>query len=246
MSSNEKIYKQVPFPHFMQPNDDPFAPNRRVLIVDDDALVRTFFLESLKADGYIPKAFESGKEGIAILQQFSPAVAIVDYQMHGGMNGLEFLAQSRTIAPLTRVVFVTGHGNEQIAIGALTGGASEYLKKPVTLPDLTPAVERASIKYEDQIQQEFDARLQRFFASGWRHYGNNIRSVAEGNVELMGLRLIKPNASLGEIKKGFPSLQAGVQALSSYVREFGTALSGGQNYFEVSVAGVYAQARRSE
>lgn len=226
----------------MQPEDDPFAPNRRVLIVDDGALSRTFFLESLKANDYDTKAVESGEKGLEILQQFSPAVALVDYQMPNGMNGLEFLAQSREQAPLTQVVLVTGQGGEQVARQALTGGAFDYLKKPVSLLDLTTAVEKACVEYEVQTQKEFDEMLQRFFANGWAHYSNSLRAAAEGHVELMQLKLDNPNSTMDDIRAFFPQVQTSVGTLSAHVGDFGAALSGANSFYEVPVAAVFSQA----
>jgi YesN/AraC family two-component response regulator len=113
-----------------------------VLIVDDDARVRSCVRSALEATAPVVEA-EDGERALAILRQRARTggvdVVLVDYVLPR-RSGLELLRATRRAWPWIRVVIVTGFGSEDLAVQALRAGASDYLKKPIQLDELTKTV----------------------------------------------------------------------------------------------------------
>lgn len=111
-------------------NDAPVAP--RILVVDDDALLREMLSELLSARGAIVTTAEDGEAGLheAVLAPYD--LCILDCEMPK-LSGLE--ACPRIIASAcTRnlpVLFLTGHNDDAIIQQAFDAGASDFLAKPV-------------------------------------------------------------------------------------------------------------------
>ncbi|MBI3603012.1 MAG: response regulator, partial [Nitrospirae bacterium] len=83
-----------------------------------------------------------GEEGIAVCESARPGIVLTDIRMPG-MGGLAFTKQVRERWPDCPVIVITGQGDEASAIAALKAGASDYLKKPITVDDLRATVSRA-------------------------------------------------------------------------------------------------------
>ena len=112
-----------------------------LLIEDEPTLARNicFFLER---EGLAVEMASSGEVGLELFEQFKPQVVLLDYGLPG-IDGLEVLSRIMAKAPRTRVILLTGSGNEQTAVKALKGGAADYLKKPMELAALRLVIDRA-------------------------------------------------------------------------------------------------------
>jgi two-component system sensor histidine kinase/response regulator len=104
----------------------------RVLIVDDDvalleALSETLGLRMRELD---VDTSESAKTALRMISQTDYDAIVADIKMPG-MDGLELLTKIRTLRPDTPTLLITGHGEHDLAIRALRGGAHDYLQKPV-------------------------------------------------------------------------------------------------------------------
>ncbi len=114
-----------------------------VLVVDDDQDVRESFVAILEHHGYAVEAFASADAFLA-----SPGAAastgclLLDIRMPG-MDGMELLQYLHDCASRLKVVMVTGHGDQALALRALRGGACEFLEKPFLKEVLLAAVARA-------------------------------------------------------------------------------------------------------
>jgi YesN/AraC family two-component response regulator len=113
-----------------------------VLVVDDDARVRSCVRSALEATARVVEA-EDGERALAILRQRARTggidVVLMDYVLPR-RSGLELLRATKRAWPWIRVVIVTGFGSEDLAVQALRAGASDYLKKPIQLDALTKTV----------------------------------------------------------------------------------------------------------
>lgn len=110
----------------------------RVLLVDDDedflALARKFLArEDATIDLITSRSAEVGLQKIAT-EHFD--VIVADYQMPGGLSGLELLERLRADGSSTPFIVFTGRGREEVAIRALNLGAAFYLKKGGELKSL--------------------------------------------------------------------------------------------------------------
>lgn len=115
----------------------------RVLIVDDEVLMRNFLVEALKRKGLEALAAENGVKALSLIKEHSFDLVITDMKMPG-MTGLELLKSIKEISPSTLVIVVTAFGTIENAVEAMQTGAFHYLIKPFSLESLMANIEKAN------------------------------------------------------------------------------------------------------
>jgi len=113
-----------------------------ILLVDDEANVRTVFSDVLKRAGYRVKVVEDGHEAIKELEQKTYNLALVDLRMPK-MGGIQVLESLKKIKPELPVIIYTGYGSVTTAVEAMRKGASNYLSKPFSPEELKLAIKKA-------------------------------------------------------------------------------------------------------
>ena len=123
----------------------------RVLVVDDEANIRTMLRVCLEGAGYEVALAPSGEAGVALARRSPPDVALVDLRMPG-IDGLAVLRALALDAPSTGVVLMTAHASIDSAVDAVRAGAVDYLPKPFTPAQVLHAVAkvlaRARVEHE--------------------------------------------------------------------------------------------------
>lgn len=115
--------------------------DHRILIVDDEESVRTFFAAYL-GETYSCETATNAREALDILAGESFALVITDLTMPG-LSGIELLRKITEHYKETAVIIVSGIDRSQRVMDAIRLGASDYLVKPCELDVLTISVERA-------------------------------------------------------------------------------------------------------
>ncbi len=110
----------------------------KILVIDDEELVRSFIAESLKRSNYDVVTARNGKEGIALFKETSFDLVFTDMKMPD-LTGIEVLAKIKEIAPDAIIVVITAYGSVENAVEAMRLGAFNYLIKPFS-PDTLEAV----------------------------------------------------------------------------------------------------------
>jgi CheY-like chemotaxis protein len=110
----------------------------KVLIVDDDADVRTMIAEGLRNEGFAILEAKNGLEALLHVKRGRPAAVVLDLEMPR-LGGLEALKRIRAFDRAIRVVVVTGYAEEHRQ-RARDLGAVAVLTKPASLPDLLAAL----------------------------------------------------------------------------------------------------------
>lgn len=118
------------------------APPRRVLVIDDDPMIRRLLQRVISGRGAQVFLAASGPEGLALAQAESFDLIITDLMMPG-MDGAAVLAQFRERYPGIPVVILTGSGDYRPAVDCLKNGAFDYLNKPLRLEQLQDLLDRA-------------------------------------------------------------------------------------------------------
>jgi two-component system nitrogen regulation response regulator NtrX len=129
----------------------------RVLIVDDEPLIRQSLSGVLEDEGYHATAIESGEECCRELQRASYELVLLDVWLPG-MDGLETLARIQEIPFELRptVVIISGHGTIETAVKATKLGAFDFVEKPLT-------IEKVTVVLKNALQQrKLELELQRF------------------------------------------------------------------------------------
>lgn len=102
----------------------------RVLIVDDNASMRTLLTALLASQGYlVVGALEDGKGVVEAVGRLQPEIVCLDYQLPG-RNGLEILAEINETHPTVDVLFMTGSSDASIESRVADAGAAGFLRKP--------------------------------------------------------------------------------------------------------------------
>jgi two-component system, NtrC family, response regulator AtoC len=114
----------------------------KILVVDDEVLMRNFLLEALKRKGIEAVAAESGEKALKLLQEQSFDMVITDMKMPG-ISGMEVLRKVKELSPHTLVMVITAFGTIENAVEAMKAGAFHYLIKPFSLESLTANIEKA-------------------------------------------------------------------------------------------------------
>src|SRR5262252_2446536 len=129
-----------------------------VFVVDDDVWVRDSLETLIHDEGWQPETFASAQEFLHRPRTFTPSCLVLDISLPG-LNGLELqkrVAVERTDMP---IIFITGHGDIPMSVGAMKAGAVEFLTKPfndeVLLTSIRQALERSrlTLAKEAKIQE---------------------------------------------------------------------------------------------
>jgi response regulator NasT len=129
------------------------APPRRVLIAEDEALIRLDLKEMLEEEGYaVVGEAGDGEEAIELADSLRPDLVILDVKMPklDGIAAAERIAGER-VAP---VVILTAFGQRDLVERAREAGAMAYLVKPFEKRDLVPAIEMARSRFAELRQLE--------------------------------------------------------------------------------------------
>src|SRR5579875_2222280 len=115
-----------------------------VLIVDDDAALLQALpqalalrLKEVKVD-----TSDSAIEGLQRIQKYDYDAVVSDIKMPG-MDGLALLSKVQELRPETPTLLITGHGEHNLAVQALRGGAYDFIQKPIDRDYFVAALKRA-------------------------------------------------------------------------------------------------------
>ena len=112
-----------------------------ILVVDDDALVRSYLTRVLTHEGHKVQAVESGEAALACVAEEEFDLVFLDLKMDG-VGGMEVLSVLRRQWPETIVIVLTGHPTLETVFEALRQGAFDYMFKPCRIADLRESVSK--------------------------------------------------------------------------------------------------------
>jgi DNA-binding NtrC family response regulator len=115
----------------------------RVLVVDDEALIRWSLSETLEGLGHKVVEASNAAEAVQCVKTSGPFdVVLLDYRLPDS-NDLELLSRIRTLAPSSAVIMMTAFGTPEVTSGALGLGAYRVIPKPFEVHDIASLVLQA-------------------------------------------------------------------------------------------------------
>src|SRR5260370_28140911 len=114
----------------------------RILIVDDELVVRDWLGKWFTREGYTAKPAAGAREALETIQQTGFDIALIDIKMPG-IDGIELQSRLREADPDLTVIIMTGYASVETAVVALKHGAYDYITKPVDPDELSHLVANA-------------------------------------------------------------------------------------------------------
>jgi two-component system nitrogen regulation response regulator NtrX len=115
-----------------------------ILIVDDEQDIRELVGDILRDEGYNVRLAANADECLAAINVEAPSLMILDIWLKDSrMDGIDILKAVKRDNPDIPVVIISGHGNIEIAVGAIKQGAYDFIEKPFNIDQLMVVVARA-------------------------------------------------------------------------------------------------------
>jgi DNA-binding NtrC family response regulator len=123
----------------------------RILLVEDDRVVRTTVRRALEDSGHTVLAHEDGRAALAALQREPVDLLLTDIRLPG-LDGLSLFRQRRQLQPDCATILVTAYGSIEDAVAAMREGAHDYITKPFDIDELALRIDR--IEHELALRRE--------------------------------------------------------------------------------------------
>ena len=132
----------------------------KILIVDDELVMRTSLKGWLQRDGHDVETAESGEKALEIVKKTRFDILLVDIKMEG-ISGLDVLMKVKESDPDVAIIMITAYGSIATAIEAMKNGAYDYLLKPFDPDELGVLIEKI-------IEQQAQARENLFLKEQYK------------------------------------------------------------------------------
>jgi len=113
--------------------------NIKVLIIEDEEIVKETLAENLKEQGFSVETAEDAQSALTLIKQFYYDILLVDYRLPD-MNGLALIKEAAAISKESVSIVVTGYSSVETAVDAMRMGAYDYLLKPLDIEALVSEI----------------------------------------------------------------------------------------------------------
>ncbi|MCX8022366.1 MAG: sigma-54 dependent transcriptional regulator [Syntrophorhabdaceae bacterium] len=134
----------------------------KILVVDDEEIVRNSLAEWLMEDGHAVGTAENGLKALEMVKEEEWDIAMVDLKMPK-MDGLEFMEKAKEISPGLQIIIITAYATVHTAVQAMKMGAYDYLIKPCDPEEISLLVKRlienqTLVREVDHLRKELTKR----------------------------------------------------------------------------------------
>ncbi len=128
----------------------------KILVVDDEAIVRESLHDWLTDAGYQVLTAENGPKALEIIGRERLRIVIADLVMPG-MDGIELMKKAKEIQPNIEVIIITAYGSVPTAIAAMKEGAYDYIEKPFC-PERAELLVRKLAEHQELVEENLSLR----------------------------------------------------------------------------------------
>lgn len=128
----------------------------RILIIDDEEIVRDALTDWLRNLGYYPEAVGDGLSALELIETGEWDIVLVDLKMPK-IDGIETMRRIHKIKPDLPVIIITGHGTVDSAVMAMKEGAADYVMKPFN-PDEINLIIKKLLEHQEVIKENIILR----------------------------------------------------------------------------------------
>ncbi len=180
----------------------------KVLVVEDEDLIRNVFEQALQSWGYTVQTADNGQQALDMCgaQKFHAIVTDLNMPV---MDGMTLLKKVKSRWPFIEVVVVTGFATIEAALDAMKEGAHDFILKPVNFDQVRIAINRCYQKLKSQSEtaelREQNAQLQALhemkdkFLSVTNHEIRTPLTIIKGYLEILNITLENPGEEIREI-----------------------------------------------
>jgi len=138
----------------------PGADRPKIMVVDDEEIIRMSFCEILELNGFSTVEAANGQEALKVRQAVRPAAVLLDLKMPG-LSGIDTLKELKKAAPDLPVIIITSHGDVPTAVEAIQMGAYDFMLKPPDFEGLLIKLRRA-LERQDLVRKvaELNSRIE--------------------------------------------------------------------------------------
>ena len=129
--------------------DNISSKTRRLLVIDDEAIVGKRLRQVFSKMGFVVEVFDSPVRAVSAAEANKFDIVVTDLKMEG-MDGMEVLSRMRQLNPATRVIIITGYAQPETAEEAFRLGVFDFIPKPFRLEQLKEAILRAVNELEQE------------------------------------------------------------------------------------------------
>jgi two-component system nitrogen regulation response regulator NtrX len=150
----------------------------QILIIDDEASIRSSLKGILEDEGFLAKTAETGEEGLELLKSQNVELVLLDIWLPG-LSGIDVLKKIKAMEDNPQVVMISGHGTIETAVTATKLGAHDFLEKPLSLEKVVLTVRNA---LRQKRLEEENLRLRKRQRSGYYLVGQSrsMQNLREG------------------------------------------------------------------
>ena len=206
----------------------------KILVVDDEEIVRQSLLAWFKEDGYEVDTAENADAALRLFEKGKYSLILLDIKMPG-MSGMDLLVKLKEYDPDAIIILITAYASVSSAVKALKSGAYDYITKPIDPDELSHIVEKAlyqkNLEVENvKLKESIEAIAKPDNLIGESHQMkeiyNLIHTVAQTNTTVLilgesgtGKELVAKAIHLNSKRKYFPLVTVNCGALPESLLE---------------------------
>jgi DNA-binding NtrC family response regulator len=165
----------------------------RLLIVEDEPLLRITMADALRNEGWTVDVAEDGVKGAALFEVHLHDVVLTDLVMPR-MGGMDLLKRIKALQPETTVVIITAHGSVDRAVEAMREGASDFIAKPFSMAQLLVRLSNVcsvrllreqNVRLQEQLEQRYSFSNIIGKSKSMREVFDLIRLVADSDASVL-------------------------------------------------------------